>query len=82
MKIIKKDEGCKREINTETYLKKKNKKKKENIEKLDILICLKKRKKRLKEYQKNYREVKNSQYIIIKYKWLFNYDMIINKIVF
>ena len=56
--------------------------KKENIEKLDILICLKKRKKRLKEYQKNYREVKNSQYIIIKYKWLFNYDMIINKIVF
>ena len=32
------------EINTETYLKKK-KMKKENIEKIDILICLKKRKK-------------------------------------
>ena len=52
MKIIKKDEGCKREINTETYLKKKNKKKKENIEKLDILICLKKRKKKTNRISK------------------------------
>ena len=31
------------------------------MEKIDIAICLK-RKKRLKEYQKNYREVKKSQY--------------------
>ena len=36
--------------------------KKENMEKIDISICLKKRNKRLKEYQKNYREVKKSQY--------------------
>ena len=36
--------------------------KKENMEKIDISICLKKRKKRLKEYQKNYREAKKSQY--------------------
>ena len=34
------------------------KNKKENMEKIDISICLKKRKKRLKEYQKNYREAK------------------------
>ena len=33
--------------------------KKQNIEKIDILICLKKR---LKEYQRNYRETKKSQY--------------------
>ena len=32
--------------------------KKENMGKIDISICLKKRKKRLKEYQKNYREAK------------------------
>ena len=29
--------------------------------KIDISICLKNRKKRLKEYQKNYREAKKSQ---------------------
>ena len=34
-------------------------------------------KKRLKEYQKNYREVKMAQYIIIKQ--FFNCDTIINK---
>ena len=56
-------------MNIETYLK--NKKiKKENMEKIDIPICLKKKKKRLKEYQKNYREVRESHYnncdIIIK----------------
>ena len=49
------------EINTETYLKKK-KIKKENMEKTDIAVCLKKKKQRLKEYQKNYREAKMSQY--------------------
>ena len=32
------------------------------MEKIDTSICLKKRKKRLKEYQKNYREAKKSQY--------------------
>ena len=31
------------------------------MEKIDISICLKNRKKRLKEYQKNYREAKKSQ---------------------
>ena len=41
-------------------------------------------KKRLKEYQKNYYEVKKSQYIIIKWNSFFNCDLIIiiNKIVF
>ena len=29
---------------------------------INIAICLKRRKKRLKEYQKNYREAKKSQY--------------------
>ena len=32
------------------------------MEKIDITICLKKRKKKLKEYQKNYREVEKSKY--------------------
>ena len=35
---------------------------------------------RLREHQKNYREAKKSQYIIIKY--FFNCDIIIDKIVF
>ena len=47
-------------INIETYLKKKKINKK--TEKIDISICLKKRKKILKEYQKNYREAKKSKY--------------------
>ena len=34
------------------------------MEKIDVIICLKKRKKRLKEYQKNYREAKKCQYVI------------------
>ena len=42
--MIQRDEENKQEINTETYLKKK-KIKKENMEKIDISICLKKRKK-------------------------------------
>ena len=37
-------------------------------------------KKRREEYQKNYREAKESQYIIIKQ--FFNCDIIMNKIVF
>ena len=32
------------------------------MEKTDTTICLKKKNKRLKEYQKNYREAKKSQY--------------------
>ena len=43
------------------------------MEKTDTTICLKKKNKRLKEYQKNYREAKKSQYIIIKQ--FFNYDL-------
>ena len=32
------------------------------MEKIDISICVKKRKKRTKKYQKNYREAKKSKY--------------------
>ena len=35
---------------------------KENMGKIDIAICLKRRKKMLKEYKKNYREAKIFQY--------------------
>ena len=42
--MIKRDKENKPEINIETYLKKKKLKKK-NMEKIDISICLKKRKK-------------------------------------
>ena len=48
-------------MNIESYLKKKKK----NMGKIDVAICLKMRKKRLKEYQKNYWEAKKSQYIMI-----------------
>ena len=37
------------------------KNKRENMEKTDIIICLKKRKQRLEEFPKNYREAKRSQ---------------------
>ena len=37
-------------------------KKRENIGRIDIAICLKKKKQRLNEYQKNYCETKKSQY--------------------
>ena len=43
-------------------LSEEEKNKKEYEKKIDISICLKKRKKRLKEYQKNYCEAKKSQY--------------------
>ena len=43
MEIINKNQGCKQEINKETYLKKK-KIKKENMEKIDITRCPKRRK--------------------------------------
>ena len=39
------------------------------------------KKQRLKEYQKNYREAKRSQYITVT-KQFFNGDIIINEIVF
>ena len=44
MKTIKKDLESKQEINTEIY-QKKRKMKRENMEKTDIIICLKKRNK-------------------------------------
>ena len=49
-------------INIETYLKKKKINKKNGKMPENISICLKKRKKILKEYQKNYREAKKSKY--------------------
>ena len=61
MKIIKRCKGIKQEINTETYLKKK-KIKKENMEKTGHCNISEEVKQRLKEYQKNYREAKKSQY--------------------
>ena len=44
MKMIKRDYGSKQEINTETQLKKKRIKR-ENMEKTDTAICLKKKSK-------------------------------------
>ena len=57
----KKDYENKQEINTENYLTKKNVKKKENMEEIDIKVCLKKLIKRLKIYQKSYFKEKNQQ---------------------
>ena len=75
--MIKRDYESKQEINIETYLKKK-KIKRENMEKTDIAICLKK-KKRLKEYQKNYRELKNLN--IIMNKIIFNFDLMMDPLI-
>ena len=61
MKMIKRDLENRPEINIETDLKKK-KIKKENMEKNRYLNMSEEKKKRLKEYQKNYREAKRSQY--------------------
>ena len=58
--MIKKDQESKQEINTETYRKKK-KRKRENMEKADIAICLKKNIKN-KRISKKYCKVKKSQY--------------------
>ena len=49
------------EINTETYLKKK-KIRRENIEKNRYHNMSEEKKQRLKEYQKNYHEVKRCQH--------------------
>ena len=58
MKMIKRD---KQEISTETYLKK-TKPKKEDMEKADTIICLKKRKKDQKNIKKIIVRLKKSQY--------------------
>ena len=57
MKMIKRD---KQEISTETYLKTKTKK--EDMEKADTIICLKKRKKDQKNIKKIIVRLKKSQY--------------------
>ena len=63
MKMIKKDLKSKQEINTEIYLKKK--KIPYHMEKKDI-ICQKKKKEKLKEYQRNYpkNDMKNGKNVI------------------
>ena len=43
-------------------LSEEEKNKKENMGRIDIIICLKKKKQGLKEYQKNYCKTKKSQY--------------------
>ena len=58
MKMIKRD---KQEISTETYMKK-TKTKKENTEKTDTIICLKKRNKDQKNIKKIIVRLKKSQY--------------------
>ena len=58
--MIKRDQENRQEINTETYLKK-NKIKKGNMGK-QISQMSEEKKKRLKEYQKNYLEARKSQY--------------------
>ena len=60
MKMIKKDWERKQEINTEIYLKKKKKEKRE-YGKNRYHNMSEEKKQKLKEYQKNYREVKKSQ---------------------
>ena len=68
MKMIKKDQKSKKEINTENDLKKK-KIKRENMEKTDTAICLKKKNK----------DQKNIKKIILRLKSL---NIIMNKTVF
>ena len=60
MKTIKKDQGSMQGINTETYLKKKNNKKRE-YGKNRYHNMSEEKNQRLKKYQKNYREAKESQ---------------------
>ena len=61
MKMIKRDEESKLEINIETYLKKKKIKKRE-YGKSRYHNMSEEKKQRMKEYPKNYREAKKSQY--------------------
>ena len=58
--MIKKDWESKQEINTEIYLKNKKKEKRE-YGKNRYHNMSEEKKQKLKEYQKNYREVKKSQ---------------------
>ena len=60
MKTIKKDQGSMQGINTETYLKKKKNKKRE-YGKNRYHNMSQEKNQRLKKYQKNYREAKESQ---------------------
>ena len=64
MKTIKKDWESLQKINIETYLKKVRIKKKE-YGKNRYHNMSEEKKQRLKEYQKNYRKAKKSQYIIM-----------------
>ena len=59
--MIKRDQENKQEINIETYLKKKKLTEK-NMEKNRYLNMPEEKKKTLKDYQKNYREVKKCKY--------------------
>ena len=52
---------CPKKINIKTYLKMK-KIKKENMEKIGITICLKKKSKNIKRIKKKYREANKSKY--------------------
>ena len=56
--MIEKGYESKQEINIETYVKK-IKRKRENTEKIDIIICLKKKSKRVPK--KKYQEAKKSK---------------------
>ena len=59
MKMIKRDYENRQEINTETYLRKKENKKRE-YGKNRYRNTSEEKKQRLKEYQKNYREARQS----------------------
>ena len=61
MKMIKKDKENKKEINIQTSLKK-TKTKRENMEKTDTIICLKKRNKDKRNIKKIIARLKKSQY--------------------
>ena len=61
MKMIKKDKENKQEINIETSLKR-TKTKRENMEKTDTIICLKKRNKDKRNIKKIIARLKKSQY--------------------
>ena len=60
MKMIKRDQENRQDINIETYLKKQ--KIKREYGKNRYVNMSEEKKKRLKEYQKKYREAKKSQY--------------------
>ena len=63
MKMIKKDQETKQEINTEIYLKKK-KIKRGNMEKNKYHNMSGEKKQKPKDYQKNYREAKKTLFFM------------------